>query len=391
MNQDWDIKIDLDGTEQRLRLLQSDGRKHWTVREMPPQPRVEEEASARLGEAPLQNLPFEMDNWSWGFGLERFGLNRNDPGHIFRFFDGYGFDATEPGIIRHGPKSTVVGSITGTPVQTLLFKNKVVFLTVTKLYDWDGTTLNQRIDNSGSFDHLQMEVFGTNLYIAQDNGQYTKWDGSSASAISTGDDQSEVALFLSLQGATDPLMVKSLNTNEIDTSTDPSSATGWATTGQTKVGDGDAITSLTSVSGLLFVTTESGIFIVDADNTVVELHRLLRNRRSSDAFKILASSGLEVWYSDGVDMFRVIANGFEVFDIRNEGPFLNIDEKPLSADALRGTILAVALDLDAVYVSVQRGANNYIYKGIETSRGIFAWTPLIRQASITGSAAIGIV
>ncbi|KKK71825.1 hypothetical protein LCGC14_2910050, partial [marine sediment metagenome] len=113
MNQDWDIKIDLDGTEHKLRLLQSEGRKHWVVREIPPQPRVEEEASARLDEAPLNNLPFEMDNWSWGVGLDKFGLNRNDPGHIFRYFDGHGIDTSEPNIVRHGPGFGQTGTITG--------------------------------------------------------------------------------------------------------------------------------------------------------------------------------------------------------------------------------------------------------------------------------------
>ena len=391
MNQDWDIKIDLDGTEHKLRLLQSEGRKHWVVREIPPQPRVEEEASARLGEAPLNNLPFEMDNWSWGVGLDKFGLNRNDPGRIFRYFDGHGIDTSEPNIVRHGPGFGQTGTITGTPLQVLLFKNKVIFLTATKLYDWNGSTLTQRIDNAGSFDHLQMEVFGTNLYIAQDNGQYTRWDGSTATAISTGDDQSESSYFLSLQGATEPLMVKVVNGNQIDTSTDPSSATGWATTGQVKVGDGAPITSLTSVSGLLFVTTESGIFVVDSEDVVVELYRLLRTRRAAGAFSILASSGLETWYSDGKDVFRVIATGFEVFDIRNEGPFLNIDEKPVNVEGIRGDIKAIALDLDAVYISVQQGADHFIYKGVETSRGIFTWSPLINENSATVSTALGII
>lgn len=379
--QDWDIKISLDGTEHKLRLLRSDGRKHWVVQEIPPQPRVEEEASARLGENPLQNLPFEMDNWTWGAGLDRFGLNRNEPGHIFRYADGFGIDTAE-GIVRHGPEVKTIGAaLTGTPLQVLLFKDKVYLLTKQKLYSVDvGTTSHtEHIDNSGSYNFLNMEVFGSNLYLSQDNNRYTKWDGSSATHLAdTSDDQSEAAFFLSLQGEDNPLMVKVINTNQIDTSTDPSSTSGWATSGQTKIGDGDAITNLFMLSGLLFVATQSGIFVVDSEGKAIELNKLLRNRRSSAAFSMKAESGNDVWLSDGIGIFRIVAEGFEIFDMRDDGPFLNLDSRPFSEESTRGTVTGLGRDLDAVFVAVTRGSDTYIYRGVETIRGIFSWSPLIK-------------
>ena len=81
-----------------------------------------------------------------------------------------------------------------------------------------------------------------------------------------------------------------------------------------------------------------------------------------------------MWLTDTRDIIRVVAEGFEIFDIRFNGPFRSFDERPVTLD-LKGKILTMTQDSDAIYILALRGSETYIYKGVEIVRGVFSWSP----------------
>ncbi len=368
---DFDVKIDLDGTTKKFRLLKTREGKAWSVRELPPSPRLSNAASAKEGLPPERLLPFEAEDWSWGVGLVRYTPQFQRPGHVLRYSEGFGIDTSQVGQVRHGPLTANVGSaLAATPIQSVLFDDKVWFLTNEHLYHWTGSTLTLFWTNSDGALNLSMEVHGSNLFIATSfssgsplASKYYFTDGTVAPAARTRDntdDPLETGPNIVLLSLGDSIW-RAHSTNKLSQS-DPSgnppdhaSPTWFAAL---TVGDGDAITNLFSISGLLGVATQSTIYILDSDDNFIELNKALRTRRSSNAFTIKAESGSDVWFSDGVSTYRVVAESFEVFDIRLDGPFHSSDERPVSSpEAGAGTIDAIAQDVEAVYVVASRGGD----------------------------------
>ena len=373
---DWDIKIDQGGTEHRFRLLQQQGQKSWAVSEIPPTPQISSEAGAREGFAPDRELPFVQEDWSWGMGLERFGSSQ-DRGHLLRFADGFNIDTTQPGTVRHGPLETAVGGALQTlevPRQFVLFQNTVYFHTKRRLYAVEGGVPVEKHDFVGNT-ILDMAVFAGRIYLCTTVGnEYSEWDGTTMTAKSVA---GGALLFLAAQGATAPILVRVLNDNFISTTTDPSNTALWDVPG-VEVGEGDTITSLFVISGFVFVATQSTIYILATDtagvSVPIELNRLLQNRRSPDTYRIKAESGSDVWLTDTRDIIRIVAEGFEIFDFRFNGPFRSFDERPVSLD-FPGEVKAMAQDADAIYILAVRGSETFIYKGVELVRGVFSWCP----------------
>ncbi len=392
---DFDVKIALDGTTHKFRLLRTREGKAWSVREAPPSPRLANAASAKEGLPPERLLPFEAEDWSWGTGLLRYTPQFQRPGHVLRYSDGFGIDTSQVGQVRHGPLTSNVGSaLAATPIQSLLFDNKVWFLTNEHLYNWTGSSLTLFWTNADGALNLSMEVHGANLFVATSffsgspgANRYYFTNGTGAPAArnrDSNDHSSETGAnitTLSLAGN----LWRAYATNQIASSNDPEAASpAWGNV--LEVGDGDAITNLYSISGLLGVATQSTLYVIDADNNVIELNKALRTRRSANAFTIKAESGSDVWFSDGVSTYRVVSESFEVFDIRLGGPFHSTDEVPItSPEAGEGTIDAIAQDIDAVYIVASRGGDVYVYKGVEIARGILVWSPLVKETSTTSN------
>ena len=386
---DWDIKIDQGGTSHRFRLLQQEGRKAWQVSESPPNPRVEVEAASREGFRPDRELPFVMEDWVWGVGLERFGTQSLERGHLLRYSDGFNIDTTQAGVIKHGPLIESIGSVSPGQVilEITLFLDKVYIRTTNKLYNIISGTLTEQHDFSAAVTK-SMAVFGTNLFIAVDTANtYFEWDGSSMTTRTVTDGAD---LFLATQGQSNPILIRVLNNNFISTSIDPTDVTSWDSPG-VKVGSGDTINSLFVISGFPFVGTESTLYILSTDNSgasiPIELDKRLATRRSSTAFSIKAESGSDCWLSDGRDIMRLVADGFELFDIRPDGPFRSFDVRPVTAD-IKGDPTSMSQDLDAVYILVNRSGDIYVYKGVELVRGQFAWSPLAKYTGTNAASAV---
>ena len=139
------------------------------------------------------------------------------------------------------------------------------------------------------------------------------------------------------------------------------------------------------------VATTSSLYIVtlDADANIIstEINKVLRARRTSGVYSVKAESGGDVWFSDGFNnVLRVVAQGFDVFDVRPAGPFRTTDELPITEpdfDPDDVSIEAITQDIDAIYMVVQRVADSYIYKGVEIARGVYAWSPIHKLAPAT--------
>ena len=375
-HKDWDIKITQGATSHRFRLLQQRGQKAWQVSESPPNPRVETEASSREGFRPDRELPFVMEDWTWGFGLERFGSQSVARGHLLRYADGFNIDTTRPDIVQHGPLEEAVGGSLSSgqhPLDFALFQDKVYFITNKELYAIEsGSSV---LKNTATEIINSMAVFNDKLYIStSEAGKYLEWDGSSMVVKSVADG---ALLFEVHTGIDGPVLVRVINDNFISTASDPNDVSSWDSTG-IKVGEGDSITSMFVISGFLFCATQSGIYVIATDtdgvSTPIELSRLLTTRRSTDTYRIKAESGSDVWLTDTRDIIRIVAERFDQFDIRFNGPFRSFDERPVTLD-LKGKILALAQTNDAIYVAALRGSDTYIYKGVEILRGVYSWCP----------------
>lgn len=370
---DYDVKLAISGSTRKLRLLQQRGQKSWQVKEIPPQPNVETGLSAREGFPPYRALPFLQEDFSWGAGLQYLTPETANPGHVFRYSDGFGIDTTDVRIAKHGPALlSAVGTLAETPIQSILFLDQVWFLTATYLYSWDGTTLTQEWTNPTGATNKHMEVHAGRIFVAADAEYFHSTDGISFTTQATAADR-----FLSIGGNQ---LWRAYDDDQLTNSVDPEAVT---PTWDSAIAFDDDITNLFSMSGIVGVATQATLYLIDADRNPIELNKALRQRRSSAAYSIKAESGSDVWFSDGGEILRLVAQGFESFDIRPGGPFYGYNDRPVDFPAPGvETIKAITQDLDAVYVACTRSDDSsalYIYKGVEITRGIFAWSPLLKR------------
>lgn len=385
---DFDVKITLDSTTERFKLVQQRGTKLWTVREVPPNPQPELSSGQEEGWTPTQLLPFQQEDWSIGAGLSRLTPQLDRAGHTLRYADGFGIDTSEVGLVRHGPALlSDVGSVVATPIMGLMFDDKVWFLTAERLYNWDGTTLTLFWTNADGSLNTHMAVHGSNLFVAASNTKYWITDGTTTPASRA----FAVTKFLSLNDQ----LWRVHTTNQISSSTDPDAASPtWAA--DIAVGPGETVTSLFSISGLLGAATESSFYIIDSLGNSIEMDNRLRSRRSANAHTIAAGSGSSVWFAnenkDDPDILRLVADGFEQFDVQFAGPFYGNDEVPVNAYDPRSETLGIVdimIDVEFVYVLARRGTDTYCYKGKEVARNVYAWSPILKYTG--NNATMGVI
>ena len=375
---DHDIKLGDGSSTRRFRLLQQNGRKSWSVKELPPEPNIDSPAAAREGLPPSRLLPFDGQDWSWGAGLTRPTPQTQRPGHVLRYADGFNIDTSEVGKVKHGPLVSAVGTLSADPIGAKVFIDEVWFLTNEHLYSFApaGPTLTLEWTNPDGALNLEMEVLGSNLFIAASNTKiwHTTGIGSPITVTSTA------------FAATHLLQIgnqlwRSFSGDQISSSINPAAGSPTWSAGAS-AGDTGTIQNLFSISGLLGVATLSSLYIVtvdaDANITSTELNKSLRVRRGGSVFSVKAESGTDVWFSDGFhQIIRLIAEGFEVFDLRPAGPFRGTDERPVTEpDVTNITIGGISQDVDAIYVAASRVSDAFIYKGVEIARGVYSWSPI---------------
>lgn len=387
----FDIKLTLGATSTQFRLLQQNGRKLWTVMETPAIPRIGADSLVQEGLSPISDMNYHQSDWVWGVGMTYLGPSPDRPGHLHRYASGENIDTTEPGIVKHGPDA--IGGVKLTTLDNpafkmLMFSDSVWFLTSSSLYEWNGTTVNQRWNPGGGEVLLDMEVWGTNLVLATDfgSGRYYVTDGSTfPPTAKTLTGATNIFKLLTLQGNINSIMHFAHDNNDITPSSDPITP---ATPGtKITVGGGEDITNMFTISGLLFVATESTIFTVDIDDRIIELDKTLRTQRSTSAFSVSSDSGTEAWLTSGLDInaTRIVGVALDSFDIRTDGPAFSTDQLPMGDDFMTGDIEGIAHGGDALYISkeIPGGSDNIIFKGREIVRGQLVWTPFIRYAGPT--------
>jgi hypothetical protein len=339
---------------------------------------------------------FRASNWRFGVGLDRL-TGVEDQANQFRLYDGWGIDLSN-GKIEHGPGGTSLSvTLNGTPqLPTVIFATDMWFLTTTSLYRYDGTTLTHywgpaasgaTHQTSGATALKDMEVFEGNLYVSDGTDIYFT-SGADDPNTNIVDDGLGADLsgdyLLSIQTQAAPQLWVAHSTNKIRSSNDPDVATPtWSS--DIEVGEGEAITNLFSISGLLFVATAAGkLFSISSNGVPTELDKRLKVFRGANAFSIKADLGTETWFSDGSDVaIQVQAVDFEQFRIIPNGPFNDDAILPFTALGTRGDIQAIGHDDKHIYIAVNRGGDIYVYKGAEQGRGVWGWSPLIKIASTT--------
>lgn len=396
----YDIRLNDGTTDLQFRLVLQDGLKAWSVDELPPNPRIFSDLQSGEGFSPLQDLPFIMNDWFMGVGVDRFGPDFSAPGQVLRYQSGDGIDTSEPGIVKHGPLLTEIGTLNADPIKFVLFDDKVWIATDDGLYHWDGTTLVLFWDSSAESTPeviRDIEVFGTNLFITLDRtDKYRFTDGTAGtptlkdftnSGIASGTMNKLTVVVRAIGDVFKSSLVATLNNNQITWNDDPTDDTGTATVPSWVEAldiseSGIDITNLSVLSGLLLVATENTLYIVDDEDRVIELDIRLRTQKSTTAFSLKAESGSEIWLGDSnsTDIIRLVSKGFDEFDIQPEGPQFSRLERPVKFDLISGLTKGLALDLENVYVGKVRVGNTDIYKGREIGRAFFTWSPIATLA-----------
>jgi hypothetical protein len=366
---DFDVKITLGPATRKLRLLtlkgsttRTRGSKAWSVRE------------------PTYDTlpPFQMKDWSWGGGLLQFTPQTDRPGHTLRYSDGFGVD-TSDGIAKHGPLVTNVGApLAEAPLDAVVLGTKFWILTQSHLYSWDGTTLKDEWTN-GSADNKGIEVYKNRIFISAYGANYY-WTPGTGAPITVTTTAIPASIFLAINTQ----LWRMYSGNLISSSEDPEAVAPTWTTGIV-AGDGDTVTNLFSVAGLLGIATYSSLYVVNSNLESLELNKVLRYKRSSLAFCVKSESGGDVWFSDRFAVTRLLVGSTDSFVIRPEGPFLSWDERPVTTPFNAGYILGICQDVAAVYIAVTRGAYLYVYKGVPVTADIYVWTPVVRVSGASAN------
>jgi hypothetical protein len=355
-----DVKIVHSGQTEKYRLAQQDSRKLWSV----------------ISPATELEVEYNLNDASLGVGLLR--EQQGAPGTQLRIADGYGVDLSEAGLVKHGPGGTSIGSYSGTAKTVGTYSGRTFLLTSTNLYSWDGVT--QTTEMTGVTLNNSWAVHGTSLYIAGgSNGLYKEagWGTSSTVSVTT---PTDVQLIASLpDGASNKMFIAS-------DATIYSSSTPDSDNFSSIIVLPENINNLWVMGGYLFAQTASHIFLIHNDKdgvpVSVELNSKTKLMSNTSAGTILDTEGQETWSSDGNSLWLLRVLGFNEFDVTPAGPFETTQAVPVTSD-IRGTILDVSIDIDAIYVTVLRGSDSYTYKGVEKARGIFVWSPLIKWGSST--------
>tara|TARA_R110000765_G_scaffold77455_2_gene152172 strand:+ start:16646 stop:18373 length:1728 start_codon:yes stop_codon:yes gene_type:complete len=363
MAKDYDVKIVLAGQTEKYRLAQVESRKLWAVSS----PATELE------------VKYELNDASLGVGLLR--AQQGSAGTQLRIADGYGVDLTAEGLVKHGPGAESVGSYAGTALKVDAFLSNTYLLTTTYLYNYAGSSLVTQGAVTGAKNSAC--VFNNELYIAAgaDGGQGRMWKSAAwgAGVVEIND-----------TSTTNINLVAALTVDNAERFYVADGNTVYYTA--TPNGDNfaqavkvpETINQMWVMAGYLFVQTNSSMFIIhndsDGNPAAVEINSKMRLRSNALAGTIMDTEGQSAWSSDGKSVWLLRVLGFNEFDIVDAGPFTSSPGVPFASD-IRGDILDISIDIDAVYVTVKRGSDTYCYKGTEPVRGTFTWSPLIKWSS----------
>ncbi|KKN71172.1 hypothetical protein LCGC14_0423350 [marine sediment metagenome] len=402
-SRDWHIKIksnDTPAEERRFRLLKTkDGGLQWQRREEAITPRIQTDAaSISFESSPAERgLAFAQSNWEWGDGMHIF--TGNEPGMSQRIEAGVNCDTSVSRRIRHGPELIAVGAgtINRHGLQHIYYEDKVYLLTSTELYSWDDTTLaTENAAGAGSFKQC-VEYEGV-LYIARGGATtYSTWNGTTLEAGATPNGSPADP-----GGANKKIIFFAKQGNRLWAAYDDNTISFISAVGASaweeaiSVGSGKPITNLFVVSGLLFIATEEDIFVLDSAFVPHEIDQNWRSAPSSNNFKHAATTGGQAWLANAYfpDLFRLVASGFEEFNILPSSPRFSSRRRPVNFKDLINLRQLFGIDttFDAVYVHMEVTAlaptgglpkGHYVLKGVDKGGSEIAWTTLAQFSAPT--------
>lgn len=370
---DWDIKLAFGADARYFRLLQQRDQNTRALRKIfNATPNDAREDHAR---------EFKMDDWRFGFNYKKIPETDSitSQTQFNRIYDGHGV-LLEDGLVKHGPLKVGIGSLVDAPVDSLYFNGLQYFLTATRLYSYDGTTLTQLW--AGGTGLVQMAVYKASLILAAGSNGYWVSDGTATPPSNEADVADGIAV------RNKQLWRYDNSTHLIYSSVDPDGGSPTWSTGLDLV-DGQDFTNMYVQSGLLWLCTDDTVFVVsqldiDGSEVAFQMDTRLQTRRSANAWSISSAIGSETWLADGAqNIFRVTVTGFNEFELTPVGPFTGDEGLPVSD--LTGTVSGIAHDLEDVYVTAKRGDDLYIYRGKRVAPGRYAWSPMDKIS--TGGAA----
>ncbi len=356
---DFDHELKIGSTTQQFRLVRGEGDAvMYNIRNIIPNYR--------------DPLRFTQSNWISGHG----SFERRAPDV---YFEGQSIDTTQDGRVILGPLINTVGEIgdsgnlDSAVFQFVWFEAQSRWLcaTANKIYiyttGWTAaTTAVAGVTHMAEFKGVMYAALGTsNLY-------YTSTDGDTWTVTDLTDGYAERFLVTPNPDGTAENLWKFKQPNELSRTTDGTAGgTQWES--PTFVGDTSYnITNIFLQNNKLMVGREDNLYHVDSNGGVHPFRDDLKINQSTNNYKYVAEWQTSVYHSEARGMGEITAyNSYDVM-----GPLFGIDDISKVGD-----IIGITGDKDWLYVAVDEGTNNIIYKGREIlnaqSKLQWQWCPWV--------------
>ena len=351
----YDHELKIGSTTKRFRLVRGEGEAvMYNIRNIIPQYR--------------DPLRFTQTNWIDGHG----NFERQTPNV---YFEGQSIDTTQDGRVFLGPLINTVGEIgdsgnlDSAVVQFIWFQaqSKWLCATANKIYlyttGWTAaTTAVAGVTHMAEFKGIMYAALGTSTlyYYSSDGDNWTQTDLT--------DGYAERFLVSPNPDGTAENLWKFKQPNELSRTTDGrtlSPGVQWES--PTFVGDTSYnITNIFLQNNKLMVGREDNLYHVDSNGGTHPFRNDLQISQSTNNYKYVAEWQTSVYHSEARGMGEITAyNSYDVM-----GPLFGIDDISKVGD-----IIGIAGDKDWLYVAVDEGTNNIIYKGREilNDQGKLQW------------------
>lgn len=311
-------------------------------------------------------LRFTQNNWIDGHG----SYVRKTPAV---YFEGQSIDTTQDGRVFLGPLINTVnesgngGNLDSAVVQFIWFEaqNKWLCATAGKIYIYTtvwtaASTTVAGVTHMAEFKGVMYAARGTsNLY-------YTSSDGDTWTITDLTDGYAERFLVTPNPDGTAENLWKFKQPNELSRTTNGvAGGTQWET--PTFVGDTSYnITNIFLQNNKLMVGREDNLYHLDSNGGTHPYRNDLQTNQSANNYKYVAEWQTSVYHSEARGMGEITA--YNTYDVM--GPLFGIDDINKVGD-----IIGIAGDKNHLYVAVDEGTNNIIYKGREilNAQGKLQW------------------
>jgi len=250
--------------------------------------------------------------------------------------------------------------------------------TTTMIWKYDATDIYEMVEFSGETITDMKEYDGV-LYVAIGSSASAFWyystDGLAYTQTDLTNAQAQKFLVSPNPAGTATVLWSAKQPNELYNTTNGKTAAagGQALSSVAYIGDtSNNITTPFLSNDNLMVGREDGLFHYDADGGVHPLMQVLRESRSTNNFKYVASWQGSTYCSVSTGLTEITSYN----TVDSVDPLVNAQDIRKLSD----NIVGLATDINWIYVAIDEGTNTHIYKGHEVLRGDklrWEWDPWI--------------